>query len=134
MEVQEVQFPIGHADDGRVKPDSPLLVWSRHVQEAAAKDGIDTMCSENFKKQLEEQGFINIRAQRVRWAVGAWPKGKREKALGKWTLENTRSFISPIALALFTKRLGWTTETVEKFLVDVKKDLEDKQMHYYWQL
>jgi SAM-dependent methyltransferase len=134
IEVQEVQFPIGYADDGRVTKDSPLLVWSKHVQEAAGKDGIDTMCTEKFREHLEKQGFINIREQRVRWAVGAWPKGTREKTLGKWTLENTRSFISPIALALFTKRLGWTTEAVEKFLVDVKADLEDKKTHYFWQL
>lgn len=134
VEVQEVQFPIGYADDGTVKSESPLLIWSKHVQEAAAKDGIDTMCTEKFKAQLEHQGFINVREQRVRWAVGSWPKGTREKVLGKWTLENTRSFISPIALALFTKRLGWTTEAVEEFLVDVKADLENKKTHYYWQL
>jgi SAM-dependent methyltransferase len=134
VEVQEVQFPVGYANDGRVTSDSPLLQWSKYVQEAAAKDGIDTMTTEKFKQQLEDQGFINIREQRVQWAIGSWPKGQREKTLGKWTLENTRSFISPIALALFTKRLGWTTEAVENFLVDVKEDLENRKMHYFWQL
>jgi hypothetical protein len=57
IEVQGVQFPIGFADD-TVQPDSPLLVWSQHVREAAAKGDIDTMVAVNFKLYLAGQALL----------------------------------------------------------------------------
>ena len=134
VEMQEVQFPIATVDDGSVPPDAPLLRWSQYVRDAAAKDGIDTMISTQFRAMLEERGFVRIKEVPIKWPVGPWPKGNKEKEVGRWMLENTRQFISAIALALFTKRLGWSTEAVEVFLVDVRKDLEDRRRHYYWQM
>jgi SAM-dependent methyltransferase len=134
VEVLEPEFPVSSADNREMTEADSFYLWSKYMREAAAIDGIDTMVTAKFKKQLEEQGFVNIHEQGVRWPLGAWPKGKREKILGQWALENTKIFLSPSALALFKKRLGWTTEAVEKFLVGVNKDLEDNKKHYYWQL
>jgi len=52
--------------------------------------------------------------------------------IGKLTLVNTGEFISPIAMALWTKHLKWTSERVKEFLVDVDKDLKDPKTYYYW--
>ncbi|KAL9619474.1 MAG: hypothetical protein Q9160_005911 [Pyrenula sp. 1 TL-2023] len=133
MEIKEPQFPIGVHDD-TVPSSSPLLVWSQHVREACAKAGIDTMCTERFVDQINDQGFVNVKAYPVKWAVGPWPKGNLEKNIGWLTLENTKQFISAIALNLFTKHLGWSTGQVELFLIDVRRDLSDRNKHYFWQL
>lgn len=133
MELKEPQFPISYFD-ATVTPDCPLLVWSQHVRDACARGGIDTMCTEKFVEQISDQGFVNVKAYPVKWAVGPWPKGSMEKNVGWLTLENTKQFISAIALNLFTKHLGWSAEQVELFLVDVRKDLGDRRKHYYWQL
>lgn len=134
VEVQEVQFPVAYADDGSVPPDSPLLVWSCYVRDAAARGGIDTMVSTRFREMLHKQGFVNIKEKWPKWALGAWPKGKQEKEIGVWTLENTKQFVSAIAMALYTRFLGWSPHQVELFLVDVRKDLDDRKKHYYWQM
>ncbi|KAL1303102.1 hypothetical protein AAFC00_006543 [Neodothiora populina] len=134
IEVQEVQFPVAFADDDSVPPDSPLLVWSQRVREAAAKAGIDTMCSTQFKSQLQRQGFVNIKEKWPKWALGPWPRGHQEKEIGVYTLENTKQFVSAIALKLWTKYLDWSPEAVEMFLVEVRKDLDDRKKHYYWQM
>jgi SAM-dependent methyltransferase len=132
IEVQEPQFPIGYYDDGNVTKDSPLLVWSTHIAEAAAKDNIDTMVTTKFKSMLEKRGFVNVREQCIRWPTAPWPKGKREKTLGLMTYDNTKIFLQA-TVALFTKRLGWTKEDVDKFTVEVEKDMDDKKKHYYWE-
>jgi hypothetical protein len=125
MEVQEVQFPLAFAN-GDVHPGSPLLVWSQLVAEAAGRSGIDTMITNKFEDQIRAQGFVNIRTD--------WPKGEKQKTIGMLTLDNTRQFISGIALSLFTRVLGWSGEAVETFLVEVRKDLENRNNHYYWQM
>ncbi|OCL15438.1 S-adenosyl-L-methionine-dependent methyltransferase [Glonium stellatum] len=133
MEVHEVQFPVCSADES-LEQETSFVVWSQYVRDASAKVGIDTMAGSKFKRQLEDKGFINIRKEPVKWAIGPWPKGSKEKDIGKLTLENTREFMSAISMALFTKNLGWTTEEIEAFLAKARADLEDRKKHYYWQM
>lgn len=85
MEVQEVLYPICSAED-RVPHDSALWKFSQYAVEAA---GIDMTIAPRFKELLMDQGFVNIRSEPIKWAVGTWPKGKRR------TRENTRQFITP---------------------------------------
>ena len=39
-----------------------------------------------------------------------------------------------MSLMLFTNALGWSAEEVEVFLIDVRKDLRNRQLHGYWEL
>lgn len=102
--------------------------------EAAANDGINTDPTLLFKGYLEELGFVDIREQPIQWPVGPWPKGEREKIIGKLMVDNIREFVRPSAMALYTKRLGWTPEQVEAFMPAVLADLEDRSKHYYVQM
>ena len=133
LEVQEVQYPACCADD-TVEVNSPVLLWSQYAGDAAAKAGLDLTVTGKFKEPLADQGFVNIREQPMKWAIGPWPKGSEEKEIGKWTLENTKQLLSPVSLALFTKQLGWSVEQVEDFLIRVREDLADRTKHYYWQM
>ena len=72
LEVQEIQYPACGADDA-AEADSPFLLWSKYARDAAAKAGLDTTFTVNFKKQLAEQGFVNIREQPIKWAVCTTP-------------------------------------------------------------
>lgn len=36
------------------------------------------------------------------------------------------------SMAPFTRVLGWTREEVELFLVDVRKEMKNPQIHAYW--
>ena len=133
VEVQEVEYPIRSADETN-QTDSPLWKFLDYVRQSAAKGGIDTTVAPKFKDLLLEQGFVNIKVEPVKWPIGTWPKGKKEKNIGKWTRENTKQFITPVAKALFTKNLGWSMEQAEAHLVEVRKDVEDWKKHFYWQM
>jgi ubiquinone/menaquinone biosynthesis C-methylase UbiE len=132
VEVQEVIFPM-HCIEDVTTTKSPLWLWSNYIKEAAAKDGIDTLITQKFKAFLEAQGFVNVREQKVVWPCGPWAKGQREKTLGHWAYENTKIFLDG-AVALLIKRLGWTQEEVDRFLVEVRADMDNKNKHYYWAL
>ena len=49
-----------------------------------------------------------------------------------WTLENFTSGLSAFSMAPFTRVLGWTKEEVEVFLVDVRREMNDRKIHAYW--
>ena len=130
VEVQEVQFPL-RCDDDSAGPNSALLSWSTFIQLAARKAGIESTSSLHFVKQLQDQGFINIKEETSQWAIGPWPKGKVQKAIGRYTLENILSGLQGISMALLTRHLGWSKEEVEVYLVDVRKECLNSSMHHY---
>jgi SAM-dependent methyltransferase len=133
IEVSNPEFPV-NCDDGTVGPDSPFLTWSQLVREAAGKDGIDTLITRKFQSMIADQGFINTREEPLKWPSGPWPKGDKEKNIGHWLLMNLRSFVSPLALALFTKKLNWPEEDVKKLVEKALDELEDQNKHSYWQM
>lgn len=133
LETQEVQFPPHRVDsDKRAPRDSALIRWGERVYEAAAKAGINARASLGFTELLQHQGFVNIEQRDVQWAVGAWPRGRKNKVIGRLTYENTQAALPAIALALWTRHLGMSKEEVEKEVESCKKDVDDKATHYYY--
>lgn len=51
---------------------------------------------------------------------------------GLWAHEATTSNLSGLSIALFTHGLGWSTEELEVFLADVRKDMRNSKIHSYW--
>ncbi|KAL9113699.1 MAG: hypothetical protein Q9227_002144 [Pyrenula ochraceoflavens] len=133
LEVKEPQFPIICVDDSATA-ESPLMAFSQGVREASARAGIDTMIVHQFKDFLEAQGFVNIRMEPVKWPVGPWPKGEALKNIGRWMVPDTKEFVKPAAMKLFTTSLGWSQERVEGFVEDVLRDIDDRKTHYHWLL
>ena len=99
--------------------------------EATAKGGIDPLASDKFEAQLQEQGFVNIRYETIKWAMGSWPRGKDEKEIGRWTAENTLAGLQGISMAVLTRHLNWSPEAVELFLVGVRDQIRNRSSHVY---
>lgn len=133
LELHEIQFPI-RCDDESVTEDSPLRKWSVLVKEAAAKGGIDALASDKFSRQMEERGFVNVNEQYLKWAVNTWPKGEKQKLVGRLQFENFNRGLQGFSLALLTKVLGWSKDSFDLFLTEVRNDITDRRRHYYWQI
>jgi ubiquinone/menaquinone biosynthesis C-methylase UbiE len=131
IELQEGQFPL-LCDDGSAGPDSPVVQWSKYLQQASQKVGLDSKGNEKFTEYLTAQGYTNLRVESLKWAIGGWPKGKKEKEIGKWTLENFLQGLSGVSMALFTRHLGWSREAVEVYLIEVRKHAKDLSSHVYF--
>ncbi|KIW07235.1 uncharacterized protein PV09_02092 [Verruconis gallopava] len=130
-EIQEPLFPPSHVDDGGVTMESPFKRWGTHIVEAAAVDHIDMTIAPRLAEHMRRAGFVNVVQQEVKWPIGTWAKGEREKALGYWTYENTKLFFDGTKL-LFTKRLGWDLERVLALNKEAEDDISDRKSHYYW--
>lgn len=136
LETCEVQFPPRRADqdlgNASEKPVSKFLKWGDYVYESAAKAGIDARASESFTEQLEAQGFTNISRVDIQWPLRPWPKGKKNKVMGKLLYENTLQAIPAIAMALFTRHLGWTKDDVDQYVEECVKEVDDVGNHFYY--
>jgi hypothetical protein len=98
---------------------------------AISNDGFDPDPSPKFRAMMEEVGFVNVREQPLKWPIGPWPKGKREKLIGRIMVDNCKQGCRPIALAMFTKRLGWSAEQVEGYMPAVETDMANTKHLYY---
>ncbi|KAI9817147.1 MAG: hypothetical protein M1827_001259 [Pycnora praestabilis] len=107
------------------------MKWSDYMMEGSRRVGCNLDSSRHFAKQLTEAGFTNVHETIYKWPWGSWPKGAKEKLLGRWVRENFQDGIQGFSMAFFSRALGWSKEAVEVFLIDVRKDMRDKKKHVY---
>ncbi|CAM1503446.1 Fc.00g082220.m01.CDS01 [Cosmosporella sp. VM-42] len=131
VEVQEIDV-IVKSDDGTLGDDHALWKWTKLLEEAATKLGRPYEQLDKFKEIMAEVGFTEIVDTRFKWPTNCWAKDKKYKELGAWTNENTALALESLTLAPFTRGHGWSSEEVNVFLVDVRKDLNDRKIHAYW--
>ncbi|GAB7352850.1 hypothetical protein MBLNU459_g3457t1 [Dothideomycetes sp. NU459] len=130
LELQDFCFPA-QTTENHTPETSRYLEWTALMMEATTKAGLDFQAPQKFGKQLQQAGFVDIHIESFAWPIGPWAKGKKQKILGQMALANGKEAIAAGALALFTRVLGWTRESVEEFLTEVQKELMDQQIHLY---
>ena len=146
IEVKDMRLPI-EDNDASFPEGCAVRKWTELAMEGAAKMGRPLNSAIEYKAQLEEAGFHNVREEMFRWPQNKWPKDAKLKELGKssrpfrklrtnetgmWLCENFTSGLSGLSMALFTRGLGWTPEETEAFLVTVRKDMKDTKIHGYY--
>ena len=102
--------------------------------EAGRKVGFDPSGTSKFATQMAAAGFINIQETIYKWPLNSWPKGKKDKLLGRWGNADFSEGLQGFSMAFLTRVLGWTQQEVELFLVEIRKDLRDKSKHSYVKL
>ena len=112
--------------------DSKLLEWNRLLVEASKKLGSPLNSALNYKQQLKDAGFVNIVQHEFKWPSNDWPRDKDAKQLGAWVYENFCGGLEGISLMLLSKVLGWSVEEVQVFLVDVRKEFANRNIHAFW--
>ncbi|KAF9870315.1 hypothetical protein CkaCkLH20_12162 [Colletotrichum karsti] len=131
FELQEVDLNP-RSDDGTLRPDSALSRCIAFMGEASLKLGHSYQEVQALVPMLEEIGFVDVRLYLFKWPMNPWPKLPKYKELGQLNHENTMIAIEALTMAPFTRGLGWTKEQVEDFLVYVRRDLSNPQIHSYW--
>ncbi len=119
-------------DDGTLPEGSAVVRWNNLLNEASTKFGAGLDSAKHYKQQLADAGFTNIVLTEYKWPMNPWPKDRKYKELGAWVHENMNESLQALTLALFNRVLSWTPEEIEVFLVDVRKDFRNRQMHGYW--
>ncbi|KAK3938617.1 S-adenosyl-L-methionine-dependent methyltransferase [Diplogelasinospora grovesii] len=106
--------------------------WTRLYIEGGQRLGRDMLAPRKYKRWMEEAGFVNVTEQKLVIPGNPWPKGKELKALGLWQMTNFLDGIHAVTMTIFTKGLGMSPEAVELLLVDVRKDIKNLGVHFYF--
>jgi len=130
LEVAELGLPY-ETPDGTLLESHAHYRWSRLILEAAEAIGRPFVNLKTLPDRLRKAGFQDLEIIEHKWPINDWPKGKRWKELGLWTLENVTTGLESFSYALFTRGLGWAKEDVDEFLVEVRRDLVDPAVHAY---
>ncbi|KAG8360291.1 hypothetical protein FVEN_g2194 [Fusarium venenatum] len=130
IEIQEVSGSI-LSDDGTLTKTHALTKWFTLLSEAFIKLGGAAIEFDGIKDMMEKAGFVDIVDTRFKWPLNPWPKDKKYKELGTWNNANSMDAIESLTLAPFSRAHGWSREEVEMFLVEVRKDLNNRQIHAY---
>ena len=152
IELTDALYPF-KSDDGSLDG-TAVLKWSQLIheativrfpfllikQDAMPSTNVEThqqksgrpLCSRHERKtQIETAGYISVTERTDIWPCGRWPKDARLKEIGVWCRENVLIGLEGFSLALFTRVLGWSTEEVQLFLVDVRRDMGNPNIHWY---
>jgi hypothetical protein len=81
-----------------------------------------------------DAGFVDVEEHVLKLPVGLWPKNKRLKNVGLFEMVNMDEGLEGLSLMLFTRALKWTPEQVQLFLMDVRKDVKNPNIHGYYHL
>lgn len=108
-----------------------LMRWVSLMLEAATKLGRDWAKVKEYKKWMEAAGFVDIKETYFAWPTNTWPRGLHYKTLGVWAGEDLKDGLEGFSMAALTRAHGWTEDEVKALLADVRRDLDDRNIHAY---
>lgn len=129
FELQDPCLPMD-CDDGTMEG-TALGEWNKLMDEGMLKMGKNLRDNVNWGRYMKEIGFEDVVETKGATAFGPWPKGKKNKLLGAMNRQNLTEGVQSMSLALFTRVLNMSSEHVMSFLQDVKKDVNDSNIHSY---
>ncbi|KAF4955906.1 hypothetical protein FSARC_11721 [Fusarium sarcochroum] len=130
--VEHVElWGIAKSDDGSLKSDSPAKKWVdvfKKIGEAIGKDFFTGHQAADFQR---EAGFENVYEKRLKVPIGPWPKDKKLKQWGAWNRQFLLQALEGFSIRGLTEMLGWSYDDAQVFLVDMRKELLNPQLHAY---
>jgi hypothetical protein len=129
MEIQDVHFSLESIDGSA--DTSAIRAWNQKLREGAAKIGRDWQCTIKYAQYMRDAGFEGVVERTFKWPSNTWPKGKKQKLLGMWSMANNLDGLPSISMAIMTRAHGMTRDEVEVGMVDVRRDIRDRSIHGY---
>jgi hypothetical protein len=87
-----------------------------------------------WKDWYEDRGYEDVTEVVYKLPCNPWPKDPRLKLVGAFEMENLLYGLSGMVTRLFYKALKWTPEQLQVFLVDVRREIKNRNVHAYWSL
>jgi hypothetical protein len=106
--------------------------WNDLLLSGVAKIGRSGVAVAKFASQMREAGFVDVVERKFAMPGNPWAKGREQKILGTMQMTNILDGIHGMSIGLFTKAHGMTVEEVEALLVNVRRDLRDTRIHFYY--
>ncbi|KAF4811474.1 putative methyltransferase tdiE [Colletotrichum siamense] len=131
LELQELDC-VPRSDDGTLTPQSPLMKWADLLVEASEKCGRPYIRIPPLKDLMVEIGFEDVCIYMHKWPTNSWPKDPKFKELGMWQNQSMMEGLDGFTMAPLTRALKWKKDEVNVFLIDVRKEINNRDVHAYW--
>ncbi|OGM48008.1 methyltransferase LaeA-like protein [Aspergillus bombycis] len=133
MEIASIEVNCFSDDDTHLKATS-MMDGVKHMHLSAKKFGKDFDTVKNWKTQMENAGFVNVRDDVYKLPQSPWPKDPKLKELGRYHQVNMIEAMPPYCYALFTRMLGWHRIEIEALVAGMRRELRDTSLHLYSRL
>ncbi|KAI5815495.1 S-adenosyl-L-methionine-dependent methyltransferase [Pyronema omphalodes] len=130
VEINEQSLCV-KSDDGTMKPDHGIKVFTEHLRAAMMKMGRPWPNLLFLKNLLENAGFEEVTTCQAKEPVGPWPKDRRLKRIGALSLLNGETAFESYGMAVFTRVLGMEVEEAQKLCDKGLLDARNKNYHIY---
>lgn len=109
-----------------------LQRWNNMINEALGPTGRSGLNSAHYQRWMTEAGFEEVREEKFLVPGNPWPRDKEWRQLGMLQMTNILEGLHGISINLFTKFLNMSVEAVEVFLSDVRRDIRNPRIHFYY--
>lgn len=139
MECQEFD-PKPKCDDGTMPPENPdgfseypIHDWfDLSVRSGQASDPPRQFrIAHRIARWMREVGFVDVQEHITRIPINDWPDDEHLKSIGSWFRANFLEALAGWSYKPFLA-LGWSKPEIEVFLVDVRKAIENRDVHCYF--
>ncbi|OAG37876.1 hypothetical protein AYO21_07982 [Fonsecaea monophora] len=128
--VEFQDFDINYySQDGSLTEEHAVRRWLALCHQAAGKIGRTLRVGKHLEQWVNDSGFVNVQAVKVPVPIGPWPRDKRLKRMGLVNWTQIFEGLQAVSLRLFLGVLEWTQDELESLLVDVRKDLKNREIH-----
>ena len=128
MEVSDFVRPAVAIDD-TYGPHNAFWEWNANHVVAARNKGQPFVTSDQVSQWMKDAGFEDIVVNNYLVPTNAWPKDHKMKRVGTYMMMNMLEGIEAFTLRLWTQQLGWSTERIQLFLAEVRKDIRNRSIH-----
>ncbi|KAF7593497.1 hypothetical protein BBP40_011408 [Aspergillus hancockii] len=131
--------PKPKCDDGTMPPEDPdqfseyalhdwcdLNIRSGQIADPPRQFRV----AHRIARWMREVGFVDVQERISMVPNNPWPTDPHLKNIGKWTETNWMEALSGWSYKPFTA-LGWSKPEIEVFLVDVRKSVQNRDIHSY---
>ncbi|KAJ6160954.1 hypothetical protein N7470_004350 [Penicillium chermesinum] len=84
-----------------------------------------------IERWMKEIGFVDVQQKIYKIPINAWPTDEKLRNIGRWNENNWLEALSGWSYKPFLS-LGWSKPEIEVFLVDVRKSIQDRNVHSYF--
>ncbi|KAK8039802.1 hypothetical protein PG993_008213 [Apiospora rasikravindrae] len=128
LELQEWNVPL-ESPDGSLREHHALHRWTQIMDRACSKIGIDIRSAGDHADRMRSRGFDHVVERRLGGPIGPWAKGERQKRIGWMGRRDLEDGIDGMSSKLF-KLVDWGSDKdIEKFLYEVKADINNPDIH-----
>lgn len=130
FEIQDFCLPLV-ADDSSSKSSLAIRRWCQDMLEAGRRMDKPMTTLGQHERNMKDVGFVDVKEKEFKWPIGDWHGEKRQKHIGVLHEDNWMDGLEGFSLALFSRGLCRSLESIQRDLVYVREDLRDRSFRMF---